>query len=270
MKGWVKGLIAGIIIAVIGIAVLLVGLAINNWKFASAMPEFKTLTYSEEKENSSVKVEVNAGRVKTEFYDGDKIQIDFPVAEKYNPEISEENGTLIYKSPTVKWYNYWGWSHSKVPYTVIRLPKDHIFNKADIYNIEIEVNAGTVEITQGKYDNVKIEVNAGAVTTGAITCNKFDCEINAGAMNVESLICNVSKFEVNAGAGNFKKVSCGDITADVSAGALKMKLDGVRAEYNITAIKSAGSCNVVNQNGTTDKKLKVGVSAGSADITFTN
>lgn len=264
MKGWVKGIIAGSVIAVIGIAVLIVGLALNNWKYAYGMPDFENKTFDATSINGNVSVEMNAGRVKTEFYDGELIQIDYPFADNYVPNIIEENGKLTYTGPSLKWYMHFGWNNARVPFTTIRLPKN------GIYNLEIEVNAGTVEIAQGEYGNIAVEVNAGAFSVAEITCNKFNCEVHAGAVNIESLTCNLAYCEVSAGACNLKKLNCPDITAEVSAGGLTMTIDGVKTDYNITASKSAGSCNVASQNGTTDKKLKIDVSAGSATINFSN
>lgn len=264
MKAWVKGIIAGAVIAVIGIAVLIGGLYLNGWHYSFGMPEFETKTYAVEQDvTSSVQITMNAGRVKTEFYDGEKIVIEYPYAENYVSTISEDNGKLAFTSPRISWYKFWGRATSKIPFAVIKMPQN------EVYDIDISLNAGAAELAGGTYGNVNIEVNAGAFSTGKIVCGNFDCDINAGAISVEGLICGVADFDVSAGASNIKSIKCTDISADVSAGALTMTVDGSKSEYNISASKSVGSCNVVSQSGSTENRLKVDVSAGSANINFT-
>lgn len=262
MKGWVKGIIAGVIILVIGVVILVIGFALNGWKLGIA--NFETETFRAEQPTTNICIQLRSGRIKTEFYDGENIKIEYPLTEKYQPEIYEENGKIIYNGPKRIWYMYLGWSNTKVPFTIIKIPKDAV------YNLEIELMAGTVDIAQGEYGNIDIEVNAGAFSAAAITCDKFNCDVNAGAATVESLTCNIADCEVSAGACTLKKLNCPDITADVSAGALNITIDGVKSEYNITVDKSAGSCSVVSQSGTTDKKLEIDVSAGAVNVTFTD
>ena len=74
MKAIVKGLIIGLIVIVIGAAILITALALNGWTFKK--PEFVNQTFTATEDNTVIKIDVGAGAVKTEFYDGDKIQID--------------------------------------------------------------------------------------------------------------------------------------------------------------------------------------------------
>ena len=267
MKGWVKGIIAGVIIAVIGVVVLIIGLSLNGWKYAYSLPDFETGTYYEKKENTDFQVEINAGRIRAEFYNGNKIRIDYPYAEEYEPTIAEESGTLIFKTPEIKWHKFNRFGSciaEQFPLTRIYIPQNNACN------LQIKVNAGTVEfVGSGTCGNVEVKLNAGTLKIGPLICDDFDCQVNAGTVNIAGLQCKVLKSEVNAGTCKIQDVVCGDITTKVSAGSLKLTVDAKKSEYSIIVDKKAGSCNVSGQIGTASKILRVYISAGSANVTFT-
>ena len=259
MKAIVKGLIIGLIVIVIGAAILITALALNGWTFKK--PEFVNQTFTATEDNTVIKIDVGAGAVKTEFSDGDKIQIDYPSATVFTTEINEANGVFSYKSK-IKWALFWKtWS---IPDTVIKLPQNVIFD------LDFEVNAGTVNVASGSYGKVDIEVNAGTLTVNSSDCSVFKCDVSAGLLSVNDVSCDSFDCEVSAGKLDVSALKCPDIKADVSAGTIILGIDGVKAEYTISASKSAGSCNVSNQTGNTEKSLRVEVSAGSINVNFSN
>ena len=240
MKGIIKTVIAGGVIIGIGLAIILITLAVNG--FSVKKPEFETLTYTAEGENTSLNIHIGAGQVKTEFYDGDRITIEYPSSTSFKSEISERDGVLNY-SATIK--SVWFWGSWDIPQTTIKLPKDVV------YDLDFEVSAGTVDIASGVYGKVNIEVSAGTLTLDTTTCDKLTCKISAGEFKV-------------------KKLSCPDIKAKISAGDISINIDDVREAYDIKANVSAGSCNVSNQTVSGGKKLEVDCSAGSVKVTFNN
>ena len=238
MKGIVKCVIAGAVIIGIGLAIVLGTLGVNGCSVKK--PEFTTNTYTAENDNTALKIRINAGSFKTEFYDGDKITIEYPVASVYKTEISENDGVFRYESELKK---TWFMGNLNIPDTVIKLPESVRFN------LDVEVNAGTVNIAGGEYGKVDAEVNAGTLKAEGIKCEKFIAEVHAGTMNVT-------------------KLDCADIKAEISAGSLKLDIDGAKADYNIKADVSAGSCNVSSQTVENGKSLDVDCSAGSIKVTF--
>lgn len=262
MKGIVKALIVGSIIIGIGVAVLLIALGLNGWSFT---PEYEMTTYTAETaEINTVKLNFNAGKVKTEFYDGEIITIDYPAIKNFNTDITVENGTLKFSGPNkMHWYSFpLGWGN--IPETVIKLPQSTAFN------LDLQVNAGVVDIAAGNYGTVKTQLNAGTVTIGdSATCVSFKCTVNAGTATFENIKCSgLFDCNVNAGSITIKNLTCNNISTVVNAGSLNLKVNGNKSEYTITVDKSAGSCNVEEQTGSTDKKLTVDVSAGSVNVTF--
>ena len=238
MKGIIKCVIAGAIIIGIGLAIVLITLAVNGWTLKK--PEFEMQSYTAENNNTEIDITVNAGSVKTEFYDGDTITIDYPTSSIYSCKISEKDGVFRYESK-IKKTLFWGTIN--IPETTIKLPKDIIFN------VEAEVNAGSIKISAGEYGKIEVDVNAGAFTSEEVKCTTFNCEVNAGRLEA-------------------KKLDCADIKAEVNAGALEININGAKADYDIKAEVYAGSCNVSNQTGSGGKKLDVECSAGSANVTF--
>ena len=259
MKGIGKAIISGVIIIAIGIAILLIGLALNGWSIG--FKEFEMKRYEAVEENTSLKVDFGAGNLKTVFYDEDKIAIDYPTTKGYSTDISEKNGKLSFKTK-VKMFSF-GIGKWQIPDAVIYLPKDIVFD------LNFDLGAGTVDIESGKYGNIKIDVGAGTFTMGDTVCTDFNADVSAGKLEVSRLDCRKADLDVSAGKIKISSLTCPEIYADVSAGSLEICVAGVKAEYSISTSVSAGSCNLTPQTGTTDKKINADVSAGSINITFT-
>lgn len=258
MKSILKGLIIGIIFIAIGAGILITTLAVNGW---SIKVKYTMETFVAENDNDYIDIDIGASILKTEFYDGEKIEISYPDSNRFKTVITEKDGKLTYKN-NVKWYAHF-YNFTKVPETVIKLPKDKVFD------LEVDLGAGTVNIASGVYGNLKIDVSAGKLDGNAITCSSLNCDVSAGTVNLTDVTCSSLNCDVSAGKMEITSLSCPDIKADVSAGKLSLGIVGVKSEYTIKASVSAGSCNVSNQTGTTDKKLYVDCSAGSITVKFT-
>ena len=239
MKAIWKCLIAGIVLITIGAGIIITTLAVNGWKIKEINYTMKTFTA--QNDNTSVELDIGAYALKCEFYDGDKIEIYYPDSKAYKTSISEKGGKLKFESKT-KWYATF-FNFTKSPETVVKLPKDKVFD------IIINLGAGTVNLADGVYGNIKTDVGAGKLYAQKITCNTLVSDVSAGSLEISAL-------------------SCPDIKADVSAGSLKLGVVGAKVEYTIRASVSVGSCNVSDQTGTTDKKLDVDCSAGKITVDF--
>jgi len=268
MKSILKSLLVGLIIIVIGVGVLLFGLYKNDWKFSGNI-EFETKHFESTAENSKIDVELYFGELSIEFYDGDKILVDYPVSEKFATEVEEDEGVLYVKGPTkVHWYDYLsviGVTFKKVP-TTIKLPKD------SVYALDLTVNAGEAIIGNGTYSGVDIKLNAGSFTTESIACDRFDATVNAGGLDAQSVICKGNaNLKVNAGSFDVASLKSDDITVKVNAGSMNVKIDGAKADYNVSLEQNAGSVEGVSWQTVqgSDKSLNVEVNAGSANFSFT-
>lgn len=257
MKTIWKCVISGAVIIAIGIAVLVTTLAINGWAIET---DYTMKTFTAKNENTFVELDVGACTLKTEFYDGDRIEISYPSGKSLKTDIDEVNGKLIFESK-IKWYAH-PFGENKVPETVVKLPKDKVID------LVIDLGAGTVKLADGVYGKVIIDVDAGTLNAQNIECRTLICDISAGSATLKGVTCSSLDCDVSAGKLDITSLTCPRINADVSAGKLNLSVNGIESEYAVTVDVSAGSCNLSSHKGTTDKKIDVDCSAGSVTIKF--
>ena len=260
MKAIIKAIIAGSVIIGIGLVVLIVALALNGWKF---MPQFDMTQYSSEEEISELRIYNSVGSVRTEFYDGDKVVVDYPVSDRYTMTVEEREGVLTVNGLNKNhWYNF-TFLPSSLPQTIVKIPHGVVLKLA------ITVNAGKVDLAAGEYAESSVTVNAGGLSALGMTCPALKCEVNAGSVWIRSIESASFDCRVKAGSFSAERIGCPQIKVNVSAGSAGMTVSGKREEYTIFADKNAGSCNVANQTGTDpSKKIDIDVSAGSVNLSF--
>lgn len=259
MKGIVKGLIWGGVIALVGVIIILITLGVNGWQIGST--KFTMNNFTAQNENTALEIGINDGTLKTEFYDGDKVIIDYPTSDGLEARIIEENGKIIFVSD-LKWYKSFFAGCRRIPETIIKLPKDVIFE------ISCKMNAGTIVLADGNYSNVNLDINAGTFKTNSISCASFTGEMSAGTLSISEAVCNSMNCDLSAGTMNVNRLTCANTKIDISAGTVKLAFTGEQREYAIYTDISAGSCNVGSQAGETDKRIDIDVSAGTVKINF--
>ncbi len=260
MRAIIKAIIAGSVIIGVGLIVFMIALALNGWKFA---PDFEMAQYTPEGEIKELKIDNSVGNVKTEFYDGDKVIVDYPKSDRYTMTVEEKDGVLTVNGLNKKHWYYFSILPSTLPVTTVKIPKDTVLK------LSVTVNAGQVELAEGEYLEANVTINAGSVSVLGMTCSDFKCEVNAGSVSVKSLESASLDCKVKAGSFGAERIACPQVSVNVSAGSADMKIAGVKEEYNITIEKSAGSSNVASQTGTdAAKRIGVSVSAGSVTIDF--
>lgn len=263
MKKSVKVIIAGAIVAAIGLMMVLCALGISggslkgirNWQTQSV--EFDTPI-------NKLQMEANAGQVTIRRGATDKIKITYDYDDSYAPEIGLKNGGVLnIETGRKHWYDLGLWFNN-APSMQVEVPENWTFA------LDVTLNAGSLTIGDGDWGEVMdVELNAGAVSIGNVTVTKLNIEVNAGGLTAKEVVCSEFDCEVNAGGVNVKKLDATTITVDVSAGSANLGLVGAKSDYNIRVDKSAGSCNVISQsNPSASRSLRVDVSAGSADVTF--
>ncbi len=260
MKGIVKGLIIGGVIAVIGIVILIVTLASNGWKIKKA--EFEMQTYTAETEFTKIKIDIEAGSARTEFYDGEKVIIEYPASSAYKNQFETEDSTLIYSGCARDWFFNTG--NLNVPETVIKIPN------GSVYGIEMQVGAGAYSLADGEYGNIKINLGSGVFSAERFKCAEMKFEVGMGHSNIKNFECRTLDCEVGMGDITIEQVTCSGAKIDVGLGSAHIGFSGAKEEYNISTDIGLGSCNVAEQTGTTDKTIEIDVGAGSAVLDFKN
>ncbi|MDE6667847.1 MAG: DUF4097 domain-containing protein [Clostridia bacterium] len=264
MKGYVKCIIAGAIILGIGIAVLLVALAVNGWKFAPNI-EFETQEFTATEKNTALSVNLDAGSLKIEYLEeGEEIQISYPVANGFETTITEKDGKLSIESNKHHWYTFaWG---ATIPETTVKIPKDIV------EDVKIYVNSGTVDMVGGKYNKVDITVNAGTVNVGEISeCYSFSVKLNAGTVKaISGVSADNFTCKINAGSAHISRITTLSGEIELNAGSASISFTGKNEDYSTHVKVSAGSCTGIytNSNNNYVKRISVTVSAGSCNVNF--
>lgn len=263
MKKVIKTLtIIGVVLFVIGIIFLCMGLCLGGYKST----QFEVNTYVANKEYKNIVAEINAVQCEIEYYDEAYIKIDYPISEKYTFSIDDNGDTIkISGLKTIKWYRgitSFGF-FKKTPKVKIYLPSSQTFN------LNLTLNAGTLDIDDGKYGNINLKLNAGKIVVRNILCNRIDIDVNAGSLLVASIETKDVTIDVRAGSLDIDKLDANKTNIDVSAGSVDVRFVGRKPDYTITAEKSAGSCNVSTSiSQTATKYIDIEVSAGSVDVHF--
>lgn len=258
MKTIIRTVIAGGVIAAIGVIILLIGLSINGWRLENV--KFTMQTFTAENENTAITIKLDTGSLKTEFYDGDRIIIEYPTAKRYSASLTESDGKVTFHGAHRSGWVQFGTVN--VPETTVRLPKDVVFD------VVMELNAGSANLCNGQFGDVALKLDAGAISCGDIVCKTLTCKMNAGALKIASAECEKFECKMNAGVMSTEKLTCPSTSLKLNAGAAKLGFTGTQEEYSILTDINAGSCNVVSQKGTSEKTISLKQNAGSTKLTF--
>ena len=263
MKGFVKVIIAGAVILGIGIAILIIALAVNDWKFAPNI-EFETKEFTSTEENTSLSISLDAGSLKIEYLEeGEEIQISYPEAKGFETTITESNGKLSIEGNKHRWYTFaWG---TTIPETVVKIPE----NKID--DVEITLNAGTVDMVGGAFNKVDITINAGTLNVGEIKdCYSFSVKLNAGTFKAVSGVDSANfGCKLNAGSAHVYNINAYSTKIKLNAGSANLSFMGNREDYSATVNVSAGACNgITGHSAPTGKEIEVKVNAGTCNVHF--
>ena len=248
-----------VLFAVLGV-VIIVG--INGWQFVTKV-NWESRTYECYDTITDIDLEFSAGQLKIERYDGDTIKAEYSYCDQFTTEFTVTGTRLSIYTTSLRWFNTILW-FNKIPTTTLYIPSSLA------PNLDVEVNAGHVTISEGAYGKVQVELNAGAIMVDEMQCSTCTIEVNAGALNIKGLSCSKLVADVSAGSLNVNGLNCDIILLEVSAGSANLTVLGNKEDYTIVREVSAGSCNVNSQVGKCDpyKHISVGVSAGSANILF--
>ena len=280
-KSTKSSIIAGVIIAVIGVVVLVCALGMSGWNFRNVNNwAHDTVTF--ETPVTKIEIKANYGQVVLKQGLVDVTTVNYEYDDKHRPEIAlNEDGLLKIHTAHRGWneFDYW---FEDAPTIEVYLPAEVDLVVVDMQLnagridfgdgywgsvVDVELNAGSISFGNVSMGDLHLDINAGALDAYKIQCHKLTCQLSAGAFSVKEVSCDAFDCDISAGGVTVKKLDSSQITLDVSAGSAELGLAGAQSEYRISVSKSAGSCNVSNQYGTV-RTLTVDISAGSVDITF--
>ena len=254
MEGVFKWIIVGSVIIGTIIALIIIWLAL------SGTVKYEMQTYTAVNDNTALDIEIEAGALRTEYYYGDKIQVEYPVSKSFRSNIYEKDGTFHFKNDFRAFFILF--VNPKIPDIVIKLPH------GAYYDINLGMSAGKVNLAGGRFGKAELQMSAGTLKGEGMDCSSLKLKISAGAAALGRVNCHSLDMHMSAGSASIDRVTCTDTKLRVSAGSVKLGYTGLSEEYRIIKHVSVGSCNVAAQNGITDKTIDINVSAGSVKLDF--
>jgi len=288
--------LAGIACLVGGVLVL-IGFAINGFKFSNFSKE------DFEEKNYNCKNEINEIVVDNALYNAeitkenvDKIKIEYNDIKDDNQfEIDESGSTLKIKTKKKDKWNFFsfdsiGFNYSSEDDNVknrkmkITVP-EKFEGKMDIScaagkmkvsdfkleKLDVDLSAGEIDLGDIQVSKeTKIKVGAGDLDVSKLSADNVNVDLSAGKIKMGELVSN-NNIDINAGAADVdinKFEAKNDIKLECSVGSIDGKINGKKADYNVHKDVSVGSCSLDNQvGGSKDLDIKLG--AGSIDVDFT-
>lgn len=262
-KRTIKVVVAGVIIAVVGVLVFICALGAAGWNIKK-ISNWQEDTYTTTKALTRLDIKVNAGQVVIKRGSADTVAVKYQHNDVYKTKITESaDGKLNITTGEKHWYefNYW---FDDAPLMEIEINENC---NPEIY---LTVNAGTVEIGDGDWGAlIDVDINAGSVSLGKVAAEALKVKMNAGVFDAKRIDCEQFTCHINAGSANVVSLASNGINLHLSAGSANVTVAGQKADYSISVDKQLGSCNVSNQTGTDpQKQIEVKISAGSVNITF--
>jgi len=152
----------------------------------------------------------------------------------------------------------------------------------EVANLAIHTDAGQVQTENLNAQELKMSVGAGQIKTEAINANQVDIEVDAGEFKGNGKItANQATLKVNAGSLKVALLESKDADVNVDVGHIKINFAGAQRDYNIDAVVDVGEIKIGNehyhlgrgyksQDSSVDKTIEVDCSVGQATIDFEN
>lgn len=123
--------------------------------------------------------------------------------------------------------------------------KIYVPENAVLYNAELNIGAGEMELEYLTADEIKMSVGAGNVKAGNLTASALTVDIGAGEMVIRD--SKTEDLEVSVGAGSFEMegMISGNVNGEVAMGSMELTVYGSREnDHNYELDCAAGSMTV--------------------------
>lgn len=260
MKGFAKFLITGLIFILIGATALVIGLGMSGWQMS---PNYTDEIWAEQQGTvTHLDIEIDAGEFNIEYFNGDKIEIEYQACDIYTVQIAQSGNKLTVETQLKTPVSFM----FKAPKMIVKIPYDTTLEVFDF-----ELNAGTATMNGGTYGVINAEVKAGTFNIlGNLRCEELNIDMKAGAVSTSIVNSHNFKLDISAGSAHIGELRCYQTDIHVSAGSVNVTLDGFENNYDTTVNKSAGSCNLQTiYYSEASKILNIDISAGSVNVNFT-
>lgn len=275
MKKSVKSLIIiGIILAIIGCAILIFGL-INSDK------NYKMITndYDISEHFTSFAMDYKTANVEIQPSQNDSVKVTCQEREKVRYNVFVTDGALTIKvEEDLKWYEKifnFGIIKDKITVSVpsgdyenlivtgttgnVKTAKEIKFN-----NVEIRLTTGVVELNSDVKENIKIETTTGNINLNGLTCKRASLSATTGNIILNSLTVS-DELSISATTGNVRlsKINYGSVAIVVTTG--NVNLSETFSEGNTQINATTGN---VRFDKADSKEIRVVTTTGNVTGTF--
>ncbi len=153
--------------------------------------------------------------------------------------------------------------------------------------LDVQTSTGTIKLHDTSVDNVKLATKTGSINvdtfaiatkmdlsteTGSIQLNgsaqTIIAQTNTGSINVDAPTVTDLQLTTNTGSIKFTIDNTHKIYAKSNSGSIRGTIKGEKSLYTIKVTQSSGSCNIHDQEGTSDRQLTVNANNGSINVKF--
>ncbi|MBO6008002.1 MAG: DUF4097 family beta strand repeat protein [Lachnospiraceae bacterium] len=172
---------------------------------------YKLVENCKELEGTPSEINIDASFTEASIVYGSEFSVEYAMPDALEPTVSFKDGTLTVKS---------GRNNATIPMNVT----DDLFIRitvpagTELEKLHVNINAGSLDISDIKADTVTIDMDAGDLDIDGIEAGKIEIDCDAG--NVEARSCTADLFVLDLDAGNadFSDCEIETIEADVDAG----------------------------------------------------
>ncbi|MBR3278357.1 MAG: DUF4097 family beta strand repeat protein [Lachnospiraceae bacterium] len=215
----------------------------------------------------SVKLDLTACEVKFKTAEGSGlISVDYSGPEKYEPQVSFENGKLVLTQKVT----HFQFKHiNDGPKVEIVLGTD-----VDLESLEMTIDAGDIKLSGVSADYVFGDIDAGNIEIRDCSFRKVDFDVNAGNFDIRDSSAKILKIETDAGNIEIKKTALEDVEINVDFGNVDIEDIDNLDEYDIECEIDAGIVRVgktsggrsYSSKGNGSDSIKINVDAGNIEI----
>ena len=297
MNKWKIGVvIAGAVMLALGIGLFLFGLSLGATPVVALGTNSKGVTDNRNMVSGSIDIKefdrlsVDVSSINVDFKTGDDYRIEYSVYEDNIPVVEQNGNKLTVNQPdhTYIFSMDFRTQYEKQVYTIIVPENDTVY---DIYmeassgglsvsdlNIagEMVITSGDINLENITSDKLKLSETSGEIVINGSRIAKTEAKITSGDYNVNDSELNDVNITLTSGGIDFSDIKCDNAFFHMTSGDLKATFIGSENDYSYDFDMTSGDVTIAGakfdgdfkKDNNTDKKIKIEMTSGSADIDF--
>lgn len=247
-------LVIATFLVLIGCIIFVGVMSMLKWDFMKLSTiKYETNTYEISDTFSNISINTDTADIVFAVSDNGKCTVECCEEVTSKHFVTTEDDTLIIKKPHNKhWYNYIGINFGSPKITVylpkteyaslliredtgdIKIPKDFIFNNADL-----SLSTGDVDFFASAFKMIKIKNSTGDICVENISAGSLDISTSTGDIAVSNIICeDDSNFKVSTGKTKLTNIKCKNLISNGNTG--DISLNNVIAKEKFSIKRSTG------------------------------